>query len=132
MDLLSRRKLLEGLPNPSSNFDYVTGFEATIEKHALGTPSTVVVRYVPDRLILTAGSLDKYLHTLGQSKWDSLEDFAVVILDDIRNELVTRWVQVIVTMKPNAMDHLQRHEIMLQDYQPNWDNEELLSRLPSL
>lgn len=132
MDLLDRRKLLDTKPNPNPNFDYVSVFEVTLGQQVLGSEVEVVIRYVPDRLILTNSSFDTYLNAFGQTTWGSLEDIAVAVLDDIRNELVTRWLQVSLTLTPTGAEHLRRHGVMLLDYQPNWDNEELLSRLPPL
>ena len=129
MDLTSRRTLLIVSPNPNSKLDYVTGFEGRIAPPALQSPAEVVLRYVPDRLVLDVSSFEKYLDGVEQSNWNSLEDIAVTILDDIRNELVARWVQVVVKNQPLDHAHLNRHVIALEDYQPNWDNEELLSHL---
>jgi len=130
MDLTSRRTLIQVTSNPNLNLDYVTGFEGRIGAPAYENPVEIVLRYVPDRLILEVVSFETYLKTIEQNSWDSLEEMAVTVLDDIRNELVARWVQVIVKTRPHAHAHLQRHTITLEDYQPNWDNEELLSHLP--
>jgi len=130
MDLATRRTLLNVSPNPNLNLDYVTGFEGRIGAPAFEHPADVILRYVPDRSILEAASYEAYLETIEQGSWGSLEEMAVTLLDDIRNELVARWVQVIVKHQPQGLSHLQRQAITLEDYQPNWDNEELLSHLP--
>jgi len=130
MDLTARRKIINVSPNPNSNLDYVTGFEGEIGAPAFERPAEIILRYVPDRMILDATSFENYLEFIGQSNWSSLEELAVTILDDVRNELVARWVQVIVKHRPQGLSHLHRQAITLEDYQPNWDNEDLLSHLP--
>jgi 7-cyano-7-deazaguanine reductase len=129
MDLSTRRQLLGVSPNPNNSIDYVTGYEGRIGAPALEIPADIMLRYVPDRLILEIDSLEKYLEAIEQKSWDSLESLAVTVLDDIRNELVARWVQIVVRSQPSGHPHLHRHAITLEDYQPNWDNEELLSHL---
>ena len=132
MDLVERRKILGGHPNPNPNIDYIISFDAQIGTQVFGTPADIFLRYVPDRMILDAISFNTYIENLEKSSWNILEEMAVIILDDIRNELVTRWVQVIIKMCPIEHPHLQRHTIMLQDFQPNWDNDDLLTLLASM
>ena len=56
-------------------------------------------------------------------------DLSSNILNDVNNELVTRWLQLSISA-PNQVHHgIDRHEVMLEDRQPNWDNVGLLSRL---
>ncbi len=129
MDILERRSLLTGIPNPNSNLDYVTGFEGQINAATNQTPTLVFVRYVPDRLILVPKEFDLYLCAVEQVNWNTLEDIAVTVLDDVRNELVTRWVQVEVKSAPTDLPHLHRRTISLQDRQPNWENDDLLAQL---
>ena len=130
MDVHERRTLLVTTPNPSPKLDYVTGFEGHIDVSASESSTEIVLRYVPDRHILEASSFEKYLQVIEQTKWRSLEEIAVTLLDDIRNELVARWVQVNVKSNPVDLPHLHGHSLTLEDYQPNWQNEDLLSHLP--
>jgi len=130
MDVTSRRNLIRVSSNPNPNLDYVSGFEGRIGAPALENLADIILRYVPDRLIMEAASFDTYLNAVEQCSWHSLEEIAVAILDDIRNQLIARWVQVIVRYQPLGLSHLHHHAVTLEDYQPNWDNEDLLSHLP--
>jgi len=130
MDVHERRTLLVTTLNPSPKLDYVTAFEGRIDVSVSEGSTEIVLRYVPDRHILEAASFEKYLQVIEQTKWPSLEEIAVTLLDDIRNELVARWVQVNVKSNPIGLSHLHGHSLTLEDYQPNWQNEDLLSHLP--
>lgn len=130
MDVNTRRNLIKVSANPNPKLDYVSGFEGKISPVALDHPAELIIRYVPDRLILLADGFDTYLGSLEQALWPSLEELAVVLLDDIRNEVVARWVQVNLKYQPTRHPHLNRQVITLEDYQPDWDNDILLSHLP--
>ena len=52
-----------------------------------------------------------------------------MILDDINNEVVARWVQITVSSPDPTDSALEFHGIVLEDRQPKWDNPALLSRL---
>ena len=52
-----------------------------------------------------------------------------MILDDVNNEVVPRWVQVTVTAPGDRAAGVDGHGVMLEDRQPRWDNPALLSRL---
>lgn len=130
MEIQERRALIITAPNPNPKLDYVTGFEGHIDISVSKNQTEVVLRYVPDRLILDAASFDNYLRLIEQIPWNSLEELAVSILDDIRNELIGRWTQITIKSNPANLSHLHGHSLTLEDYQPNWDNEELLAHLP--
>lgn len=87
----------------------------------------VTLRYVPDRWIVTAASLDAYLKTLlAAPGWEEAgaEALAVTVLEDIANEAVPRWTEV----QADAHTPLL-HGALATDRQPGWDNQALLARL---
>lgn len=129
MDILERRKLLETEKNPDSNLDYVISITGHMATHDEVDSSTVNLRYVPDRDILNPASFGRYLDALGTVEWQSLEDAAAAVLNDVNNELIARWVQVSISAPDQVHPGIDRHEVLLEDRQPNWDNAGLLSRL---
>ena len=129
MDVLARRDLLAAGSNPDSRRDYVVTLGSSIPDLLGADNAKVVLRYVPDKLILVPSSLDEYLKALGAMSWNNLEEVAVAIRDDINNEVVPRWLQISVSSAPNGDKSVGHHDIMLEDRQPKWDNAALLSRL---
>jgi 7-cyano-7-deazaguanine reductase len=59
----------------------------------------------------------------------SLEALATAVLDDINNEVVARWVQVVISAPAPDEPGVDGHSVMLEDRQPKWENDSLLSRL---
>lgn len=123
MDIFERRTLLSTDRNPDIKLDYVVAINGLI------TTSIVKLRYVPDRTILVPSAFGEYLETLGGIEWQSLEETAAAVLNDVNNELIARWVQVSITAPGEFHPGIESHEVLLEDRQPNWDNEGLLSRL---
>jgi len=111
---LRRRDTLLTGPSPDPRHDYL------VELSATAGPLALRVRYVPDRLILDPASLLHHLPALSGSP----EAVALGLLDDLANELVPRWVEVVAT----ATDPLP-HRVAVEDRQPGWDNPYLLARL---
>lgn len=127
MNLQARRSILKTSPNPDERLDYV----AALRGHAAGRAdgggaAEVRLRYVPDRRILDPAAFGAYLAAAGGEPGGSVEGFAAMVLDDINNELVPRWVQITVTAPGEG---IAEHGVMLEDRQPRWDNPALLSRL---
>ena len=87
-----------------------------------GTALTVC--YVPDKLIVSESAFDAYLAALGDQDWHAPEALAVATLGDLNNELVPRWVSVIVDR--------DRHKVVVEDRQPGWTNPALLAHLPAV
>ena len=129
MDTLERRSLLSTARNPDPKLDYVTSLAGHMTPFEKDQRSGVILRYVPDKLILEPSSFVRYLDALGALEWSSLEDAAATVLNDISNELVARWVQVSVTTSDQIHPGISGHDVRLEDQQPNWDNPGLLSRL---
>lgn len=112
---LARRDALAVRPNPDERVDYVVSLVAPLSPDAAQDAETRV-DYVPDRAVLTAGGFAAYLDGLSQHAWPDLETLGLAILDDLRNELVPRWVRVgIRTVGPAPS-----HAVTLEESQPHW------------
>ena len=129
MDLQTRRAVLATSANPDERLDYVVALRGHAPGNPDGGASEVRLRYVPDRRILDPASFGAYLATVGGEPGESVEGFAAMVLNDINNELVPRWVQVTVSAPSDGVDGVDGHGVMLEDRQPRWDNPALLSRL---
>lgn len=108
--------------NPLPRVDYLcllTGWTITEQV-------AIELRYVPGKLLLTQAALQTYLTGLPEPS--SLESLAAMILDDLNNELVPRFVQIRVreTGAVSGADHA----VLMEDRRPRWDNPALLARLP--
>jgi len=130
MERVQRRALLHTAPNPDGSIDYVTGVEGAFSFDDDGTFASVIVRYVPDRLILKPNTVEDYLSALESTEWETIEEVAVTLLGDLRNELVARWLQVTVNLELPSLARVGRQGITMEDRQPNWSNDVLLDRLP--
>lgn len=126
--LRDRRDLMRTLPNPDPGTDYVVRFEMeTTPSFALG-PLRFLTRYVPDKRILEPSCLGDYLHALTQPDWPNLEAVALAMRDDFGNEVIPRWIEIVVS--PSEANHeTTRHSVLVEERQPRWDNPNLLARL---
>ena len=129
MDTIERRNLLSTAKNPDPKLDYVASLSGYMAQLGTHQRSLVVLRYVPDRLILEPSAFGRYLEAMGTITWSSLENAAATLLNDINNELVARWVQVSVSAPDQMHPGIASHDVLLEDHQPNWENAGLLSRL---
>jgi 7-cyano-7-deazaguanine reductase len=127
-----RRNLISAHANTSLALDYVTTFSGQIS-HSNGPDIATIkvdVRYVPDKLVMDMNSLPDYLQRLNDLAQHPLEKLAGVILEDLNNELVPRWLHVTAAVGDTA--NPVRHSVAFEDRQPNWDNPALLARLASI
>jgi len=122
--------LLETRTTPDLKLDFVSGLDGRIPASDNLGATTVILRYVPDRLTLEPASFDAYLGTMGEMEWKSLEEIAVTFLNDFSNELIPRWAQVNVRSSSSALQHMGELSVTVEDRQPKWENADLLSRLP--
>ncbi|NQV47352.1 MAG: hypothetical protein HQ504_06160 [Rhodospirillaceae bacterium] len=129
MDIRERRNILVTRRNPDSKLEYVSSMAGHMSVSDNMERSAVTLRYVPDKVILDPAAFGVYLDALGTLTWESLEDVAAVILNDINNELIARWVQVSIVAPDKIHPGVDSHQVLLEDHQPNWDNPGLLSRL---
>ena len=120
-----RRQLLATRANPRRPIDYLVELQTTLPKPLAGRPASLVLSYVPDRLILDLEGLVDYLAALAETPWDTLEAAATAALDDLNNELVARWTRLQLVAGDSP-----RQTIIVEDRQPNWDNPALLNRTP--
>jgi len=123
-----RRHLVRTVANPDPGSDYVARFEIeTTPSFALG-PLKFIARYVPDKLLLEPSCLRDYFHELTQPEWPTLEALALAMLDDFRNEVIPRWIEIVVSPSESSLE-IARHSVLVKDRQPQWDNPNLLARL---
>lgn len=122
----SLRETLRTRPNPNREIDYVVILEGTVQPRGVTAPLSLTLCYVPDRLIIETGEWKKYLAELSADGMSTLEELAARILSDANNEVVPRWLSVVVcddTPGPS-------HKVVIEDRQPTWDNPDLLRRIP--
>jgi len=129
-----RRGLLETAANPGTGPDYLS----LLEGHAPGARARVTIRYVPDKRILTPAAYRRYLAALeapgdmsrAPEVPETPEALALMILEDMNNEVVPRWVQVVVAQESGEdAEGGARHVVLVEDRQPKWDDPALLARL---
>ncbi len=128
MDIWQRRGLLGAVNNPERKIDYVSQLGGAFIARGVDQRVTLRVRYIPDKLILLPERFESYLQHVETLDMDTLEALAALILTDVSNELVARWVELKLTGAP-VMDALTAHEIIMEDRQPGWDNDRFLARL---
>ena len=116
---------LSGRGNPRSGLDFVVMLTGTTKNGM-----RVRIRFVPDKLLLDASVLDSYLGALPTAARDAPEGLALAVLDDINNDIVPRWVQIVVDADVSSGGGT--HAVVVEDRQPNWENTAILANLPSL
>ncbi len=120
-NLRQRRACLTTVANPSPERDRITilsGELPTTGRVGLG-PIHVDLRYIADRDVIAAAALATYFEVAAQEPCETLEEYADMVLNDLNNELVPRWIWL----------RLQSggHQVIQQDQQPAWDNHGLLA-----
>ena len=118
-DLHTRRGRLSVMPAPHPRHDAIvslTGHMDTV---------SVRLRYVPDRDLLTAESYRDYLSALGFSPSETFETIAQTILEDINDQVIPCWLEVLLTNATSGV----HHEVRIEDRQPKWNDRGLLDRL---
>lgn len=124
---LERRQPLTCRNNPHGGLDLLVLLDGRVTSFA----GLVALRYVPDKLLLQPDSYNDYLNLLAYQGLSAVEDFAVTVLQDVNNEVVPRWAQVLIVEDANPTDSGPGcgHRVLVEDRQPSWDNPALLSRL---
>jgi hypothetical protein len=110
---------LRELPNPAARHDYLVRLDG-----AVGAGARLTLHYVPDRSIADATEFDAYLLALRTAPRATPEALAARVLEDVNNALVPRWVRVTVTGA--------NHTVLIEDSQPDWENDALISALAPL
>lgn len=129
-DPAPRRALLRPIANPAPGLDYLVTLDGP-----LADGGAVRVRYVPDRSVISADVLEDYLREAAAAAAAAgggaarPEGLAALILGDIGNEVLPRWLEVALT--PLARGAV-RQAVVMQERQPRWDNPALLARLKPL
>lgn len=111
---VARQEAIEIVTTDPSRPETMLRFEGVYHEHH------IIVRYIPDRYRLPKGSIKEYLKKLPEATWGDAEEVAYMILDDLGNQLVPKWLQVIV--------HFEQESAMIEERQPAWQNAALLSR----
>lgn len=124
----SRRETLRTRPNPNREADYVVILGGTVRPRGAAAPLSLTLCYVPDRLIVETGEWQRYLAELSAESMSALEELASRILSDANNEVVPRWLSVVVCDDSSGPSH----KVVIEDRQPNWDNPDLLRRIPHI
>lgn len=119
--LQSRRALLLTDANPGQALDYLNMLSGNA-----GSAVRITMRYVPDKLTLRPAAFSAYLDCLEALAAQPLEQLAIAALEDINNEVVPRWVQILAERDG---DLTANHRVLVEDRQPKWDNAALLGRL---
>jgi hypothetical protein len=130
MDITARRETLRPIANPGGGRDYVITLRGTLGRSHDAGAICIILRYVPDRIILEPENFSEYLDYIDSLNWETLEAITVAIVDDIGNQLVTRWAQVTLRHTTGNTQTTTDHDIIVEDIQPGWRNDDLLYRLP--
>jgi len=127
-----RRSLLAPTANPDPSHDYLSTLTCDAIHQRIGKLN-LTIRYIPDRLILTQNSLDTYLTAFNGLDLNTVEQATLILLDDINDSLIPRWIEVSVT-DDNMSDSTPMfgHSATVEDRQPGWDNPRLIARLGPL
>ncbi len=124
MDINERRDLLKTQDNPNRTLDYIV----TLEAQGHQTQHSITFRYIPDKVILEGNAFAPYVHLVLEAE-PNLEGAATTLLEDMNNELVPRWLQVIMTVDDETG---AKHHVAIEDHQPQWGNASLLARITTL
>jgi NADPH-dependent 7-cyano-7-deazaguanine reductase QueF len=122
-----RRSVLTSSVNPNKALDYIT----VLSGHFVAEPDKVIhdvrLRYVPGSFILHPQSWQDYLKALCTVTWDSMEHTAVTMVGDTNDHLVPRWIEISLTSNRAGSDM----QVIVDDREPGWHNENILARLDS-
>lgn len=134
-DNVTRRQTLTGTANPSDRMEYIVTLFGSIAIESVAKNVALKIRYIPDKSILERKAFEAYLRVLEQTAWPNLEDLAAAILDDMNNEIISRWIQIELTTEGTAPKadggemEFGDYTVLIEDRQPKWDNPVLLSRI---
>jgi 7-cyano-7-deazaguanine reductase len=128
MQTSERRSTLSTSPNPDMTLDYIISLSGTIQTHIPPIPHSnvsITLYYVPDREIAMPEPWRNYLDILASHKWETLEELAVTVLADIKDQLIPRWAELSII----SLTEASQHSILLNENQPGWSNPSLLSAI---
>ncbi|MDA1097984.1 MAG: hypothetical protein O2967_03285 [Proteobacteria bacterium] len=121
--LRERRACLQTAANPATDRDRISILSGELPTSSLlgGTPIHVDLRYIADRDIIAATALALYFQAAAHEPCETLEGYADMVLNDLNNELVPRWIWL--RLQGNG------HQVIQQDRQPGWNDPGLLTTL---
>lgn len=131
----TRRQTLTWTANPSDRMEYIVTLSGSLAIEAVSKKVALKIRYVPDKSVLERTAFEGYLRVLEETAWSNLEDLAAAVLDDMNNEIITRWIQIELTTEGTAPKadggemEFGDYTVLIEDRQPKWDNAVLLSRI---
>lgn len=108
--------------NPHPTLDYIVEFTLTLAEH-----TQINLRYVPDKHVLEASEILDCAETLHRQS-GSLEPLAHLLIEEINNAIIPRWVRVEIIQASPALTQ----RVVMEDRQPKWDNAFLISRMQKL
>jgi 7-cyano-7-deazaguanine reductase len=122
-----RREAIKIIQNKREDFDYIVARHDVVPIRSVTGLTTkeanIHIHFVPGRYLLAPiDGLTSYFEKSGNEAWDSPEEFAQAIVDDLNNELVPRWLRLQVRFGDG-------HELLFEDRQPKWRNDGLLAQL---
>lgn len=123
--------LLTGRGNPRTGLDYIVTLTGKLES----VRQSIRLRYVPDKLLIDGASFAAYLAFLDGNGPAAPEHVALILLDEMNNEIVPRWIQIAVTGDEDGgkiSSGTPSETVIVEDRQPNWENSGILDRLPPL
>ena len=121
---LMRQQEIITIKNPNMANEYLCKISCQIK---INSPIEINLCYIPDKLIISEKAFNIYLSSLKITKDIPIETIAHIILDDLNNELVAKWIQIIISADINKQG--SSHKILLEDRQPRWNNIDLLNRI---
>ena len=105
----------------SSDFDLRQDVLVSM-RHEIGKLQ-IKIDYVPDRRLIVRESIHHWIKTY--DKWQGSHEWLVLnILDDINNEVVPRWVRVVLWISDSE-------SLMVEDRQPRWRTSPMIATLKS-
>ena len=126
----SRRECIATNPNPQREKDYLVVLEGTVRPRGAPAALHLTLRYVPDRVVADTGAWANYLTVLGSQAWPTLEALTADVISDVNNEIVPRWLSIVVEDRTPGANSGNTHTVIMEDRQPKWENVELLRRVP--
>lgn len=120
---VARQERISVDPLPKAAVEFLCHLESNLPEIGV----YVRLSYVPYKAALSAEMFTAYLNDLPipENQECLLEACAALILDDLNNELVPRWLQLVLT---RGLEDGTVQSVLVEDKQPRWDNKVLLGR----
>ncbi|MEQ9491086.1 MAG: hypothetical protein RIM72_19070 [Alphaproteobacteria bacterium] len=124
---VARQERILTIPLPDAKVEFLCNLDGNVD--AVG--ASLRLSYIPYKSVLDGDGFAAYLKDLPapDDAPSAMETVAAVILDDLNNELVPRWLQLVLT-RQRQDGTVQR--VLVEDKQPRWDNKTLIGRAGGL